>query len=146
MVAANFRCTHSPSQLASSEGWRPPSAQSTLLLLLFLLSSCPVTIFSASQIQHVQRESSDVGNLERNYSKTSSGPKIRQMHPKFLTLKTPHKQHLHSNLPHLSGSSPEPSVLSCAALPLSIHRCCKLPTESQRAPLSVKFMGCPAFS
>jgi len=29
-VAANFRRTHSPSQLAWSEGWRPPGAQSTL--------------------------------------------------------------------------------------------------------------------
>ena len=31
MVAADFRCSHSPSQLAWSGGWRPPGAQSTFI-------------------------------------------------------------------------------------------------------------------
>jgi len=39
MVAASFQRTHSPSRLAWSEGWRPPSAQSAFIYQMSCVNS-----------------------------------------------------------------------------------------------------------
>jgi len=45
MVAANFRHTHSPSQLAWSEGWRPPGAQFSKVNIVVVIIIIIIFIF-----------------------------------------------------------------------------------------------------